>query len=67
MHTYRPHRLMPLVRRQEPHPTAPTAGATHDMLILNSRPDLTPEFPAALAHPTQRNADLPPPRPVRSG
>jgi len=32
--------------------TEPRAAA-HDMLVMSSRPDLTPEFPAALRHPTQ--------------
>jgi hypothetical protein len=25
----------------------------HDMLVMSSRPDLTPEFPAGLRHPSQ--------------
>jgi len=43
-------------------PAAPYYGnSSHDMLIMSSRPDLTPEFPAAFKHPTQ--TDL---RPNRS-
>lgn len=65
MHTFRHHRLTPLFQRQDL-PAAPALGngAPHDMLFLSSRPDLTPEFPAGLAHPSQRPArPAPVPRP----
>lgn len=66
MHTIRTHRLTPLAQRQNLSPAPATGtGAAHDMLFLTTRPDLTPGFPAGLAHPSQRPSRPPPP--VRPG
>jgi hypothetical protein len=32
-------------------------ASAHDMLVMSSRPDLTPEFPAGLRHPTQSDRE----------
>ncbi len=58
MHHIENHRLAHQLQRfagtRAPEPTAPTYGySTHDMLVMSSRPDLTPEFPPAFKHPTQ--------------
>ena len=58
MHHIENHRLAHQLQRfagdRAPAPAAPAYGySTHDMLVMSSRPDLTPEFPAAFKHPTQ--------------
>jgi hypothetical protein len=55
--------LTPLFQRENIAPAPTGAGAAHDMLFLSTRPDLTPEFPNGLAHPSQRQTTPPTPRP----
>jgi hypothetical protein len=58
MHHLENHRLAHQLQRfagnLAPAPAAPAdGGSTHDMLVMSSRPDLTPGFPPAFKHPTQ--------------